>query len=214
MRIDATKVIAHLDQARMRALAGDPEGIHDVRSASRRLRVWLEFKGHPALQEELRWLGHALARARDLEVFKGALTMVAQTELRAPAMTAAANALQSKRWLALREELERVKAPKTAKAKRALPRLEKKLKKSRAALAPGDGNAIHRLRRAVRRLRYAREWMELEAKELATEQERLGAVCDLLALRAFAERHGAEVPSTLAAGMGSALELSGGKGKE
>ncbi len=207
MRIDATKVIEHLDAARTLALAGDAEGVHDVRSVSRRLRVWLDFKGHAALQEELRWLGHALARARDLDVSDGALTAAARAELRGLAMTASAQALQSKRWLSLREKLERVKAPKKAKAKRALPRLERKLKKTRGSMKPSD---LHRLRRAVRRLRYAREWMGIDAKDLAAEQERLGAVCDLLALRAFAERHRVEVPSALLAGIDAAFAMISG----
>lgn len=207
MRIDPTKWLGQLDRARAQALAGDAEGIHHVRSITRRLRVWLAFKGHEALQGEAQWLCHALARLRDLDVFDSTLTTEARARHRPPAMETARKALESARWLSLREQLERVKPPKKARAKRELSRLERQLKKRRSFVSRGDGVALHRLRRALRRVRYAREWLGLDAKELAREQDRLGVMCDLLALQALAQRHHTKVPAQLAEGIATGFEL-------
>lgn len=206
MRLDATAWMKHLDDARILALAGDAEGVHQVRVSLRRLRVWLGFKKATALEGELRWGCRALAPLRDLDVFSEVLTKEAREALRADAVKEALGALGSERWLAMREALAAVTAPRRGKAKRALPRLEKKVKKLRRSLPPGDGAALHRLRRTLRRVRYAREWLGLSTSDLAAEQEWLGAVCDLLALEAFAKRHGADLPTPLSAAIERAFE--------
>ena len=207
MRLDAKAWLEHLEGARTLALAGDVEGVHQVRVCTRRLRVWLGFKGHTALQEELRWLGHALALSRDLDVFGEVLTAAAAKNLRVRAMELTVNALESERWSMLRQRLEQVRAPKKSKAKRALRKLERRLKKRRAELPGGDGAALHRLRRALRHVRYAREWLGVDTAELAGEQDQLGAVCDLLALDEFAKSHHAEVPAQLTRGIAKCFEL-------
>ena len=52
----------------------DPEGVHEMRVAVRRMRAALRASGHPeAAQEELRWLGGVLGRIRDLDVLLGHL---------------------------------------------------------------------------------------------------------------------------------------------
>lgn len=207
MRLDATAWLTHLDDARTLALAGDVEGVHQVRVALRRLRVWLSFKGHASLQEELRWACGELAPLRDLDVFGEVLTSEALDELRPGAVETAAEALGSERWLALRQRLSKVRAPKRARARRALPKLEQRLAQLRDALPSGDGEALHRLRRQLRRVRYAREWLGLDTSELGAEQEWLGAVCDLLALANFARRLEVEVPAQLEEGLARAFEL-------
>lgn len=207
MRLDATAWLTHLDDARTLALAGDVEGVHQVRVALRRLRVWLAFKGHDALQEELRWACGELALLRDLDVFGEVLTPEALEELRPRAVEGAAEALGSARWLALREQLDAVRAPKKARARRALPKLEAKLFELRVALPSHDGEALHRLRRQLRRVRYARDWLGLGTSELSAEQEWLGAVCDLLALQNFAKRLGVDVPEQLTDGIARAFAL-------
>ena len=207
MRLDATAWSKHLDDARTLALAGDVEGVHQVRVSLRRLRVWLGFEKLTALEGELRWGCRALAPLRDLDVFSEVLTKEAREALRADAVKEALSALGSERWLAMREALDAVTAPRRRKAKRALPGLEKKLKKLRRSLPPGDGAALHRLRRTLRYVRYAREWLGLGTSDLAAEQEWLGAVCDLLALDAFAKQHGAAVPPPLGAAIERAFEF-------
>lgn len=197
MRLDATAWLRHLDDARTLALAGDVEGVHQVRVALRRLRVWVSFRQLDELEDELRWLCGELAPLRDLDVFGEVLTTEAREALRPEAVSRAVKALESTRWLALRDGLAAVRPPRGSKAKRALPRLEKRLKRRQRAMRPGDGAALHAARRALRRVRYAREWLGLDASEHAQQQERLGAVCDLLALAAFAKEHHAEAPEPL-----------------
>jgi inorganic triphosphatase YgiF len=58
----------------------DPEGVHQLRIAARRLRStlrlfkdWLPPRAAKALSAELRWFGRELGRARDLDVFVGGL---------------------------------------------------------------------------------------------------------------------------------------------
>ena len=189
------------------ALAGGAEGVHQVRVALRRLRVWLAFKGHRSLQEELRWLCGCLALLRDLDVFGEALTPQALAELRPEAVARAVEALGSERWVSLRDRLNSVRPPRRSQAKRALPRLERKLDELRASRPRSDGEALHRMRRALRRVRYAREWLGLDTADLAQEQERLGAVCDLLALQAFARWHQAAVPPQLDDAIARGFEL-------
>lgn len=207
MRLEATEWLGHLDDARTLALAGDVEGVHQVRVALRRLRVWVAFREFEALEDELQWACRALAPLRDLDVFGEVLTTEALAQLRPEAVGAAVDALQSERWLALRESLAAVRPPRRSKAKRALPGYEKRLKQLRRALRPADGVALHRLRRALRRVRYTRDWLGLDTSDLADEQEWLGAVCDLLALQVFTRRHGAEVPRQLREGVARAFEL-------
>lgn len=206
MRLEATLWLAHLDDARTLALAGDAEGVHQVRVSLRRLRVWLSFKGHPGWEEELRWLCSELALLRDLDVFGDVLTAGARAGLRPKAVKRAVTALESKRFHALRDALWAVSSPRRSRAKRVLPKLERAWEKRRDRLRKGDGEAIHRLRRALRRVRYAREWLGLDTAEVAAEQEQLGALCDLLALRSFAHGHGVDVPAALNEAITKAFE--------
>lgn len=60
--------------------AEGPEGVHQMRVGTRRLRsalrlfdAWLPIRATQALTDELRWLGRELGRARDLDVFVGEL---------------------------------------------------------------------------------------------------------------------------------------------
>ncbi len=207
MRLQAKAWLERLDDARTLALAGDADGVHQVRVAARRLRVWLGFKGHASLEQELRWACGELALMRDLEIFGEALTAAPLAELKARATQQVVEALESPRWHSLREALEQVRAPKKSRARRALSKLERTLEKRRTTLPAGEGEALHALRRSLRRVRYAREWLGLEASELAAEQERLGAVCDLLALQAFAKTQRAEVPAQLSAAITRGFEL-------
>lgn len=198
MRVEATAWLEHLDGARDLALAGEPEGVHQVRVSLRRLRVWLRFaKGARHLEKELRWGCRALAPLRDLDVFDRVLTTEARAALRTEAEDEAVAALESERWHALRAALNEVKPPRRKRARKALRRLEARLEALRETLEPGDGEALHRLRRALRMARYGREWLGEDAKALALEQEELGALCDLLALERFALQQQTEVPKPL-----------------
>lgn len=205
MRLDADAWLEHLDQARTLALAGDVEGVHQVRVSARRLRVWLSFKKRARLEEELRWLCRELALQRDLDVFGEVFTEAALSDLRQRAVEQAVTALESDRWFRLREALKDVRSPKRKRAKKTLRKLERKLDERRA-LAHRDGPALHRLRRSLRRVRYAREWLGRDTGDIPREQERLGAVCDLLALEGIARREQAEVPAQLSSAIERAFD--------
>ena len=66
-----------------------------------------------------------------------------------------------------------------------LEKLERSLAKERVKL---EDEALHALRRKLRRVRYAREWLGLDASVHERAQEALGAVCDVLALEALLTR--------------------------
>jgi CHAD domain-containing protein len=78
----AAHIRARIDQQLRALLANeqvaredvDPEGVHEMRVAVRRMRAALRASDHPeAAQEELRWLGGVLGRIRDLDVLLGHL---------------------------------------------------------------------------------------------------------------------------------------------
>jgi CHAD domain-containing protein len=175
-RIDAQHTIEALESAHLRALKGDADGVHELRVAARRLRVWVEFEGHDALAEELRWISRELGPLRDLEVVGEALTAEGLRSLQPAARTRARSALESPRWAAAKAGLRGVQPPRRKSAKRALKKLERKLAKRTLEL---DDAAIHSLRRLVRSVRYAREWLGRDARELEAAQRWLGALNDL-----------------------------------
>jgi inorganic triphosphatase YgiF len=72
--------LTHLLSNEQAALAGEPEGIHQMRVAVRRLRSALlalkrplQKKHYRWASEELRWIAHALAPVRNLDVFAASL---------------------------------------------------------------------------------------------------------------------------------------------
>lgn len=74
-RIDQ-QVRALLENEQIARQGADPEGVHQMRVAVRRLRAALKASADPGVataQEELRWLGGILGRIRDLDVLLGHL---------------------------------------------------------------------------------------------------------------------------------------------
>jgi inorganic triphosphatase YgiF len=74
------RCLTHLLSNEQAALAGEPEGIHQMRVAVRRLRSALlalkrplQKKHYRWASEQLRWLAHALAPVRNLDVFAASL---------------------------------------------------------------------------------------------------------------------------------------------
>ncbi len=211
-RLDAAAWLKHLDRARRVALEGkDPEGVHQVRVAARRLRVWLRLGEHPALQGDLRWLCRALSGARDLDVFGDVVDGPALGPLRDEAQEEVRRALDGPRWRGLRAALGRVRAPRRRDGRRVLAKLERRLAARRdelpRRLSLDALEAVHALRRALRTVRYAREWLGEEVAALAEEQASLGAVCDLSALRRFTQAHVPEAVAQVDAGLETALAL-------
>jgi triphosphatase len=184
--------VQHLEGNRYGALAdADPEHLHQMRVALRRLRTVLDVFADvlPAplaaeLVGELRWLSRALGRARDWDVFlagtlRAALTRrprhaglrafrAACEELSGQAKAAVHRALESQRYYALMRALRALSydgSPLAPRPARPLP-LQRKAVAVVAALAGKtgkrgrklmrlDSEGLHRLRNAVRKLRYA-----------------------------------------------------------
>jgi CHAD domain-containing protein len=186
--IAATRWLTDLEQHVPIARAGvDPEGAHQVRVATARLRVWLALGGWRVLIDDLGWLRAHAARVRDLDVHLGrqppeeiAQRLVSE---HARAHRELCVALDSQRTSGLMRALSYMPplsredaAPRMAK----LARLT--LRRFRVATAdPEDVAALHRARCALRRLRYALDWLDACPPELIALQDEVGEVGDRLA---------------------------------
>lgn len=190
--IAATPWRVRLEEA-IAFVRSDPgaEPVHRLRVASERLKVWLTLSGDFALREELSWLRARAGRVRDLDVrlAMGPPRRVAARwrRERAAARRTLLAALRSARVASLLAALAHrpaVTAHQAARATRALA--------VRALNAHLDGHrlpALHRQRRALRRLRFALEWQRRPAADLTALQDALGQVCDCALARRSARGH-------------------------
>jgi CHAD domain-containing protein len=168
----------------------DPEELHQMRVATRRLRAFLRT-GRPlldadwveALRLELRWLGGVLGPVRDLDVLIAHLRSDAQAldpgERRVlgrvfhklegaltDARSSMLEALDSDRYMTLLDRLEEaVGSPKLGPDQQPLQDLAarefRKLRKAARTLAPDPpDDALHELRIRGKRARYAAELAE------------------------------------------------------
>lgn len=200
----------------------EPDGIHDMRVTVRRLRGTLRtfrkvLGRHDALGAELKWLSGVLGTARDAEVLHRQLTkqidatpselvlgpVRAQLERQlsrptADAGAAVLTALESGRYLALLDTVDRLVDTGRPIPERALPKLvgkayRKAERAMRAAERATDRDAaLHEVRKAARRLRYACEAVapvvgkpaRRTRKRAKRVQDVLGRHHDLVSLRA------------------------------
>jgi CHAD domain-containing protein len=178
-------------------LGDEPEDVHQLRVATRRLRAFLrvarplvERGWADAVRDELRWLGRSLGPARDLDVMLERLRadldqlgedaasarglVDALESEREQARTDGLAALSDGRYFALLDRLETVADPPLTGDDVTLRRLfRKELKRARRvfeALAPdaSDGE-LHEARIRVKRARYA---AELASHELGKQGDR------------------------------------------
>jgi len=201
--------LKHLLQFLPIARAGtDPEGVHQVRVACARLLVWLELGGWRVLRDDLRWLrGHA-ARLRDLDVLRAEDPSAFRDEGLGTELDVARGellqALDDPRLGSLILALSSMPPIPSRKARAVASRLARVcLRRGRALGARrGSVQALHRLRCAVRRLRFGLEWMGAEVPQIVELQEAIGIVCDhAVALRQL------ERKSTAKAGEGHRSEI-------
>ena len=174
-------------------LGSDPEDLHQLRVATRRLRAFLRA-GRPLLEpswseplrDELRWLGGALGPARDLDVLIARIAddvagvgdeeafaglMLALEAERADARRVVVEALSSDRYLALLGRLEQVGDLEPSGSRRTLRDVWKaEWKRTRKAFKRLDDSSpdeeLHAGRIRVKRARYAGE---LAAHELGKQ---------------------------------------------
>lgn len=234
--VDPGHWVEHLTSHLAMAREGkDPEGVHQVRVAGRRLRVWLLLGGHRALEDDLRWLVSVLGRVRDLDVLRAmpvgggplephALPHASFADWLAEqhhrARADAELVLDSFRVEGLCRALGLLRPLDEEQARSALHHLEADVaRRERAWLqAPGWRNAarpgvqpaappetppaaegideLHRLRRALRRLRYAKEWLGERDHRLSVLQDVFGSVCDVAAMLRLLDTFCAETHTT------------------
>ena len=221
--------VQHVEANRLGALAAaDPEYLHQMRVALRRLRTAFEAF-EDAVPEavastmigELRWLGRALGRARDWDVFiastlKPAISArprhaglralrAASAGLAAGARVGAHRALQSRRYFALMRALRALSyageaepagtvraLPMRVRAPAVISAMYARARKRGRGLASLGVKDLHRLRNAVRRLRYGVLFLEpllpeARGRALAVTvealQETLGGINDCAVAR-------------------------------
>lgn len=184
----------------------DREGVHQLRVASARLEVFLRLAGRRSLLDDLRWLRERASAVRDLDVLlAGDLPKPFAEWLAGERLVARAGllaALESPRLRALLEGWRWVPDLDRKAAERNRDELARRAERraARALESEAQLDAFHAVRRALRRLRYADEWLERDVEELKTLQATLGDLNDVSVARRLASEspHAAELADYLA----------------
>jgi len=171
----------------------DPEGVHQLRVAIARIRVWLELGGWKVLHDDLRWLRTKAAPVRDLDVQLGrelpaayAEELLAEHERAREALLAA---LGDARFESLVSALEVLPPLRTQRARKGVARFVRRTLALGREL-PQDGyESLHAVRRSVRRVRFALEWLGEPSDGVVELQDALGAFGDAWVALRRAERH-------------------------
>ena len=224
----------------------EPDSVHQMRVATRRLRSTLRSFGKiirrsdtQELAGELKWLGDLLGEARDGEVLAGHLRAHLQqmppeqvvgpvqarvqghfAPARADAREAALAALDSRRYLSLLDELDRLVAepPLTRRAarpaaavlpaavRRAYRKTARRMSRARRAASgpPGD-TALHEARKSAKQARYAGEVvtpaMGAQARRFTGRMKQLQSV--------LGDHHDTVIARQVARELGMAAHLAG-----
>jgi hypothetical protein len=177
---------------------GEPEAVHRLRVSAGRLSVWLELCGRRALRDDLRRLRRAASEVRDLDVIcardGGDAWAAALRAQRAGELALLRQGLSAARAGTVLEALALLPEPDPARARAALRRLRRRTLAAGERLAGGeqDPRALHRLRRRLRRLRYALDWLGADTARLRALQDALGEYNNLCIEDQHLERAGAE----------------------
>ncbi len=163
----------------------EPDAVHRLRVAAGRLSVWLELGARRSLRPDLWRLRRSAAAVRDLDVLathdlEGAWTETLRQE-RAIEAACLRAALLSPRVEALLEGLVVVPEPDAVNVRSAIQNMKRRVQRAGDRLDDPEekDRALHRLRRRVRRLRYALDWLGSDSTDLRTLQEHLGGLNDL-----------------------------------
>jgi CHAD domain-containing protein len=179
----------------------DPEGVHQVRAASRRLDAWLRLGGHHVLRDDLGWLRHELAAARDLDVLVGReLPSGLHSWLedrRRDEQARVVRALDDERVEATLEALGRLPAIRADEAHDRVPRLIRRvLRRGQGAETDATDTTLHALRKSIRTLRFALDWLG-ERHELSHLQDAFGEHSDRVALSRWIAARGDAIGAPL-----------------
>jgi CHAD domain-containing protein len=203
----------HLKVAR---LGIDPEGVHQVRVATRRVDAWLVLGGWRVFRDDLRWLRDRASAVRDIDVLL--LRKGLPRSLKPPLMARKRQfhaefilACDDPRLAALMVGLTAIHPIDEAEARKHVHSLFERVFECGKELEENGLTieAMHRLRRALRRLRYGLEFLEKSTAPLKRLQEMLGNLNDLaVALRSIDQLPADKTPAKFRAALDDELALS------
>jgi CHAD domain-containing protein len=200
---------------------GDGEAVHKMRVATRRLRSCLKtfkrtFPDAGEVRDELKWLAGLLGEVRDGQVLEGKLLQGVEFPEVADRIrerlddqidrgrAALDEALESERYLALLDRIDRLADETERVENNPLKRVRNDLHKADdlldQALAAGEDHELHEARKAYKRARYAIEVFEPSVgkpakdlvKALTELQDVLGAHQDSVVARELLEQWGSD----------------------
>ena len=209
--------LRHLNRFLKVARAGiDPEGVHQVRVATRRLDAWLVLGGWRVYRDDLRWLRRRASTVRDLDALLGRKGLPKSIRQPLMGMKRQAHAdfrlaCDDQRLAALMVGLATLHPLKIAEARKLLSRMLRDASEAGEEVETDGSNleALHRLRRALRRLRYGLESIGKSTSPLKQLQEMLGNVNDLaVSLRCLDQLPSALIPPRYRSGLEDELALS------
>jgi len=164
---------------------GAEEDVHQLRVATRRLASWLKLGRMRILRSDLRWLRAAGGVVRDLDVVI-ALNPPARLAAwlsgeRARHFEGLVQALAAPRTEAILGALSLIGPVEDSRARQTIRRLARGVLELGAELeqAPNDIVGFHQLRRSVRGLRYALEWLHEKTGAFKDFQDVSGRAADL-----------------------------------
>ena len=189
-RVDPRPLVAQLAEALVVARLGeDLEGVHTMRTSSRRLVTWIDLqpkdqrKELKPLRDELKWLRNAAGEVRDLDVQllrphpPDMLRWLSDcwNEAR-PRLIAV---IDDPRTAELMDRLHHLEPLDHDLAVQGLSGLAKRALKRGARIGEDvDDEVFHDLRRAVRPVRYGLEWLGLAPGPVKKLQDALGELND------------------------------------
>jgi CHAD domain-containing protein len=186
-----TELVTYRALVRERA---EPEDVHQLRVATRRVASWLRLGRSQVLRDDLGWLRRVAGAVRDADVV---LEMEPDDgwsqwlrEVRRTRGAELAAAISGERTDALLVALAGLPALERATAGTSLRRLARRVLAASDQLEaePEDLERFHRLRRAVRGLRYGLVWLDEKTSAFRQFQEISGLAADRsLALRLLDE---------------------------
>ena len=162
----------------------DPEGAHQVRVATRRLDAWLRLQRTRVLRDDLRWLRARCEPVRDLDVV---LTHELPEEVRAffvarreSEQATLRSTLHDPRVEGIVDAISAMPPVSVDRARREIPKIIAMVLKRGGAVdeASADTEALHDLRRALRRLRFSLDWLGQETGQLTKLQDAFGELND------------------------------------